>query len=80
MWCKYILIMMIAVSSTCFAYESVKAVPFYAYYDGNSYEYLITPDMVAKAPNWDPGQSPNPTLLASQAPTSFISMIFRFVP
>lgn len=49
------------------ALDKAASTSFAAYYDGHAYRYVITPEMVDKAPHWSPDASPNPPISAAKA-------------
>jgi hypothetical protein len=51
---------------------------FASYYDGKSYQFAITSEMLERCPRWDPDQTDHPPLSAAKAlakAREFVTMI-----
>lgn len=62
-----LLLLCVLLANSCLASEKVADTSFDAYYDGKRYQYVISHQLVERAPHWDPIKSPNPPISAAIA-------------
>jgi hypothetical protein len=66
-WQSLVLLACTVGTDSCLALDNAMNTSFDAYYGGHRYEYVITHEMVEKAPHWSPMESPNPPISAAEA-------------